>query len=268
MTIVKTYTPHLHAQLYRENSSEQEKLAWRAISMAHFEPTDKILDVGCADGRITAALKKLLPDSTVKGIDASTEMIDCCHQLFSGIDNIIFEHGYSLLLSDDQLWDWITCFSSLHWIRDPELALANFYRGLKPGGMALIVTYPAESPYYTMLQETMDMPKWSHLRETSGLLSWRTTEQYRTAVKEMGYTVVKTLMEDRLIGFDSLVSFQRFVKGWIGCMVSCSDEEEDLLIKDITENAKRKFINRGDSKLHLPYRCLILMLQRPVHDGS
>lgn len=264
MSIVKSYTPHLHAQLYRENSSEAEKLAWRAISIAHLESTNHILDVGCADGRITAGLKKYLPQSVIKGIDASPEMIAYCAQNFSGIDNLNFEHGYSLLLNDDKIWDWITCFSSLQWIRDPELALSNFYRGLKPGGKCLIVTFPAETAYYTMLKETMELPKWSHLNENSGLHSWRTMEQYRSAVKEIGFTVVKTLMEDRLIGFDSLISFQRFVKGWIGCMVSCSDEEEDLLIKDITENAKTKFINRGDSKLHLPYRCLILILQRPV----
>lgn len=264
MSLIKSYTPHLHAQLYRENSSEQEKLAWRAISMAHMQPSDHILDVGCADGRITAALKKFLPHSVIKGIDASPEMITYCNQNFSGIDNLTWEHGYSLLLNDDKLWDWITCFSSLQWIRDPELALANFYRGLKPGGKCLIVTYPAETPYYTTLRDTMELPKWSHFKETSGHLSWRTTEQYRDSVKEIGFTVIKTLMEDRLIGFDSLISFERFVKGWIGCMVSCSDEEEDRIIKDIADNAKNKFINRGDGKLHLPYRCLILVLERPL----
>lgn len=267
MNMVKTYSPHLHAQLYRENSSEQEKLAWRALSLARFRPEDKILDVGCGDGRITAALKKLLPDSQIKGIDASVEMVAYSQQNFSNIDNLVFEHGFSLQLADVALWDWVTCFSSLQWIRDPELALSNFYRALKPGGYALILTYPSESPYYAMIQETMELPKWEHHFQTSGHLSWRTTEQYRNKVQEMGFTVVKTLMEDRLIGFESLGAFERFVKGWIGCMVCCDEQEEESLIKDLTENGKQKFINRGDGKLHLPYRCLIMLLQRPLEDA-
>lgn len=261
MTIAKYYTPHLHAQLYRENSSEDEKLAWRALSLARFNADDSILDVGCADGRVTAGLKKMQPDSYIKAIDASYEMIELAQKTFN-IPDLIFEHGYSLELADEAVWDWVLCFNCLQWIRDPELALSNFYRALKPNGKALILTYPAESPYYSMLQETMELPRWSTYFETSGHLSWRTTDEYRQQVKELGFTIEKTLMEDRLIGFDSLQSFERYVKGWIGCLIDCSEEEENLFIKDLTENVKRKFINRGDGKLHLPYRCLMLLLEK------
>lgn len=263
MTLTKFYTPHLHAQLYRENSSEDEKLAWRALSIARFQPDDHILDVGCGDGRVTAGLKKLLPASYMKAIDASHEMIDLAQNSFGDIPNLVFEHGYSLALQDQARWDWINCFSCLQWIRNPELALSNFYNALKPGGKALLLTYPTESPYYSMLEETMNLPRWESFRDTAGHLSWRSTEQYRNSMQEIGFTVVKTLMEDRLIGFDSLQSFQRYVKGWIGCLICCSEDEEDLLVKDLTENAKTKFINRGDGKLHLPYRCLIMLVERP-----
>lgn len=263
MTTVTHYTPHLHAQLYRENSSEQEKLAWRALSMAKFQTNELILDVGCGDGRITASVKKMLPDAIVKGIDASTEMIAYCKQNFNGIENLTFSHYYSLELNDDQEWTWLTCFSTLQWIRKPETALSNFYKALKPGGKALIVTYPAESPYFDMIREVMESDKWSEYGDTSGHLAWRTTEQYRDMVKEIGFEVVKTLMEDRLIGFDSLQSFKKFIKSWVGCLINCSEIVEDKLVQDMTEKAKTKFINRGDGKLHLPYRSLILLLERP-----
>ncbi len=52
------------------------------ISQLQLRGDEKILDVGCGDGRITAEISKLLPQSYVIGIDIFPEVIEFAKNKF------------------------------------------------------------------------------------------------------------------------------------------------------------------------------------------
>lgn len=256
------YAPHLDAKHYRQNSAEQEQLAQRALGLVDIPKNAQILDVGCGDGRITIELAKRACEGNVKGIDPSKEMIAFCNEEYATIPNLIFSQQRAAHIDDIERWDWITSFSALQWVRDPEEAVSRFYKALKPGGKALLLTYPAESPYYEMIRETMEEPKWEKYRSQAGDRAWRTSDQYRTMIEKCGFKINKVFLEDRIIGFESKETLRDFITGWAGCLAPCKGEEEKELVKDIVAHGVPKLISRNDNKLYLPYRLLMMLLQR------
>jgi trans-aconitate methyltransferase len=55
--------------------SEQQKLAQELILKLAIKGNERVLDIGCGDGTITAEIAKQLPNGSVLGIDNSKEMI-------------------------------------------------------------------------------------------------------------------------------------------------------------------------------------------------
>jgi ubiquinone/menaquinone biosynthesis C-methylase UbiE len=49
--------------------------ARETIKEIDIKPTDKILDIGCGDGRITLDLAKMVPQGQIIGTDLSDDMV-------------------------------------------------------------------------------------------------------------------------------------------------------------------------------------------------
>jgi trans-aconitate 2-methyltransferase len=62
-------------QSYREVSALQTWVATRSLAGVAMAGDERVLDVGCGDGRITAAVAEQLPDGSILGIDPSPRMI-------------------------------------------------------------------------------------------------------------------------------------------------------------------------------------------------
>ena len=60
---------------YAQHSSEQFKWACELIEKLHLRGDETVLDIGCGDGKATAAIATQLPEGRVIGIDNSPEMV-------------------------------------------------------------------------------------------------------------------------------------------------------------------------------------------------
>jgi SAM-dependent methyltransferase len=102
---------------------------------------DRLLDVGCGTG--TAAIS--LADSVgttghVRGIDVSTLMIAEATRRTAGRDNITFEVGDGTALGfDDDSFDAYRSERTLQWLANPEDAIAEAVRVVRPGGRIVVV---------------------------------------------------------------------------------------------------------------------------------
>jgi trans-aconitate methyltransferase len=88
---------------------------------------ERILDLGCGDGQLTAKIAAL--GAEVVGVDASAAMIASAQA--KGIDarvcnaeSLPFEAEFDAVFSN----------AALHWVRDQDAMLAGVHRALKPGG--------------------------------------------------------------------------------------------------------------------------------------
>src|SRR3990167_5170381 len=64
------------AKTYHGNSSLQWRIATEIIDSIPLRESERILDVGCGDGKITALLAGKIDKGSVLGIDISQSMID------------------------------------------------------------------------------------------------------------------------------------------------------------------------------------------------
>ena len=63
---------------YVHNSDRQRRwaISFMAPHLKELKGDEKILDVGCGDGKITADLSRFVPEGIVTGIDPSKGMLD------------------------------------------------------------------------------------------------------------------------------------------------------------------------------------------------
>jgi len=95
-------------------------------------------DLGCGTGQVSAALAPFV--ARVIAVDASAAMLHASKKRLSSFDNIELRRGeLEALPIDDARLDAATLMLVLHHVPEPERALADVARVLKPQGRAVIV---------------------------------------------------------------------------------------------------------------------------------
>jgi SAM-dependent methyltransferase len=92
------------------------------------EPGERILDLGCGDGQLTARIAAL--GAEVIGIDASAEMVAAARA--RGADAV--EGNAEALPFADCTFEAVFSNAVLHWVRDQDAMLREVRRVLRPGG--------------------------------------------------------------------------------------------------------------------------------------
>jgi len=91
------------------------------------QPGERILDLGCGDGQLTARL--VTAGSEVVGVDSSESMIATARS--RGIDARVCN---AEALPFHAEFDAVFSNAAMHWVRDQDAMLAGVRRALKPGG--------------------------------------------------------------------------------------------------------------------------------------
>ena len=125
---------------YAGNSSAQAKWGEELIAKLNLRGDETVLDIGCGDGKLTAALAQQLPNGFVQGVDSSLEMIRFARKNFpsSAIPNLSFKVCDARRLTFVNKFDIVVSFSCLHWIKDHLPVLKGIQRGLKANGRTLL----------------------------------------------------------------------------------------------------------------------------------
>jgi SAM-dependent methyltransferase len=88
---------------------------------------ERILDLGCGDGVLTAKLASMGCD--VIGVDASSAQVEAAKKL--GVEARVMD-GEHLSFSNE--FDAVFSNAALHWMRNPDPVIAGVLRALRPGG--------------------------------------------------------------------------------------------------------------------------------------
>lgn len=126
------------ASEYQKNSDLQWQ--WAVDSLASFPISEheKVLDLGCGNGKVTAYIAEKVPLGIVVGLDISEAMLTFARQNHSG-DNILYIQGDARSVPFVDQFDKVTALLSLNWVMEQQQALNSLYKALKPGGSALLV---------------------------------------------------------------------------------------------------------------------------------
>lgn len=102
------------------------------------EPGAALLDIGCGTGQLLAALSQRHPDCRLTGLDPVEAMLSQARRRVPA-SVVLLEGWADALPLADASQDQVLSCNMFHYLTDPERALAEIRRVLKPGG-ALVVT--------------------------------------------------------------------------------------------------------------------------------
>jgi trans-aconitate 2-methyltransferase len=152
------------AEYYRR-SSLQEAMAQEVLALLELKGSERILDVGCGDGKITAEIAARAPRGSVVGVDPSRDMISFAQSHFGPAtrSNLRFEVADARRLPFKNEFDLVVSFNALHWIPDQDAALTSIHSALVSGGRAQLrlVAAGARKSLENVVEETRQTSKWS-----------------------------------------------------------------------------------------------------------
>ena len=90
---------------------------------------ERILDVGCGTGHLTAQIAET--GAKVLGIDRSAEMISQAKEKYPGLR---FEVMDATEITVTEMFDRVFSNATLHWIKKPERVIAGIAQALRPRG--------------------------------------------------------------------------------------------------------------------------------------
>lgn len=123
---------------------KRELLAWL---VAEAPAAAQVLDLACGTGDLAFAAARALPRASVQGLDAAPRMIEAAEARLAGAERsaaarMRFAVGdMTRLPRADASVDVVTVGYGLRNVPDPEGAIAEISRVLRPGGMLLVLDF-------------------------------------------------------------------------------------------------------------------------------
>lgn len=148
---------------------------------------ERVVDLGCGPGTLTATLAARWPKATVVGVDSSRDMLAAA-AAHADPPRLTFVEGDLRQWEADRPVDVIVANAVLQWIPGHRDLLPRLVEQLAPGGwLAFQVPGNMSSPSHVTLREVCNLPRW---RERVGHLvrpDWiATPDEYLTDLVGLG----------------------------------------------------------------------------------
>ena len=133
--------PHYERSWHSQIEPAQTML----LEMARLAPGERVLDVACGTGLVTfRAAAAVEPGGHVVGTDISEDMISAARVVAraTNVTNVSFARmDAEALTTESTPFDAALCALGLMYAPDPERAVAEMYRVLRPGGRAVTAVW-------------------------------------------------------------------------------------------------------------------------------
>jgi SAM-dependent methyltransferase len=143
---------------------------------------ERILDLGCGDGALTAEL--VSRGCRVVAVDASPAQVEAARA--RGLDARVMD-GHALVF--DAEFDAVFSNAALHWMTEPDRVLAGVSRALRPGGRFVgeLGGHGCVATIVTALRTVLER----HGVDTSTVQPWYFPDdsEYRTRLESAGFAV-------------------------------------------------------------------------------
>ena len=119
---------------------DQYEVNWDILTK-YIDPNLRVLDVGCGPGDLSIRMSQKCHE--VRGVDVTPEMIQIAEEKAAfAPPNVYFQQADACDLPfEDHSFDTVMSVNALQAMTQPEKAILEMSRVLKPGGQLLLITY-------------------------------------------------------------------------------------------------------------------------------
>lgn len=229
------YSDNWNGNEYLNNSSIQRSHTELMLQSLELAGNERVVDVGCGDGRVTEQLAKRLPQGFVVGIDPSLSMIEQANKRVG--PNFRFMQQAAETFSLDERFDHAISIHVQHWIKEQQQALKNIHKHLAPNGKLHIVMAPSKEglPFDRALRKTIHA--WSdhftHFENPQQVYDIETYRQHLVAagfhVDSIHYIYHKTTHANK-------EAFINWVRQWLPYAKILPQEQQNAFLAEFFNN--------------------------------
>jgi trans-aconitate methyltransferase len=200
---------------YYRHSSLQAALAEEQLGRLTLEGGERILDIGCGDGKITAEIAARVPRGKVLGVDPSRDMIAFAIRHFGPATrpNLRFEVADVRRLTYRREFDRVVSFNALHWVPEQDLALRSIRTALADAGQALLRFVPEghRKCLEDVIEDVRHSARWAgYFTGFQKPYAHFSPREYEDLAHQNGFRVLRMGLEDRAWDFQTREAFVAF----------------------------------------------------------
>ena len=198
---------------YERISALQAAMAEEVLALVPLRGAERILDVGCGNGKTTAEIAARVPQGSVVGVDASAGMIAFAAAHSTPQRNLQFAVADARHLAYRNEFDLVVSFNALHWIPQQDLALRSIHTALKPDGAAQLRLVPKgeRKSLEDVLEETCRSSRWAgYFKSFHDPYLHLTPEQYQGLAERNGFRCESLRVSAKAWDFESRDAFLAF----------------------------------------------------------
>jgi 2-isopropylmalate synthase len=170
------------AEEYVNHASFVTALAGDVIELLNPQSGERILDVGCGDGELTAALQD--KGCSLVGIDASVSMVESTKR--RGLEAYVVD-GQELDFHNE--FDAVFSNAALHWLLQPEKVIKGVYEGLKAKGR-FVAEFGGDGNIAALLKAMQDVfNEHEEFGQFKSPWFFPNTEEYKVLLEKEGFEV-------------------------------------------------------------------------------
>jgi trans-aconitate 2-methyltransferase len=235
---------------YGRISGLQQAMAAEVLALLDLRGSERVLDIGCGNGKVTAEIASRVSQGSVVGVDSSADMIASARQLGPGaLPNLRFEVADARHLSFRHEFDLVVSFNALHWVPEQEQALRSIHSALRSAGKAQLRLVPAgkRKSLENVIEDTRLSSRWArYYRGFKDPYLHLTPEQYQALAEENGFRIERVHTEAKAWDFQSRSGFAEFGSVTFVEWTQCMPESERLaFINDVLDRYRSVAADRS-----------------------
>jgi trans-aconitate 2-methyltransferase len=226
---------------YAANSAAQFAWARDLITKLKLRGGERVLDVGCGDGKVTAEIAQALPRGEITGVDNSAEMIRFARATFpqSEIFNLKFQTMDARELHFSRSFDILFSNATLHWVDDHPAFLRGAAACLKAGGRLAIScggTGNAQD-VFAALRATLRAKTWrGFFRRLTAPYFFHGPDDYEKWLPRFGFKADSIRLARKDVSFAGRGGLAAWIRTtWLPYIQRVPAEQREAFIADVVE---------------------------------
>lgn len=232
-----------NSDLYQDKHAFVWQYGEDLLKLLDPKPGEYILDLGCGTGQLTE--KIALTGAEVMGIDSAPAMIEKAKQNYP---HLLFAVADARDFQVHQPLDAVFSNATLHWVKEPEKAIACIYQELKPGGR-FVAEFGGKGNIQAIAQALhMALETIGINAETLNPWYFPSIAEYSTLLEQQGFEVAyamlfarPTFLADKEAGMANWL--QMFASNFF---VGLSADQQLQVIRQVEQSLKPTLYSEGN----------------------